>query len=759
MIPWSPRFLKILGINPDRLYYSWSSPAHKSIAYTCNKYLKTLNTTYTIKDDGYILTHPDVVRNFDHWADNITALEEACYKIENELKPFEALHYILDLAQPLHAIDKIDGGYDKNDKRYKEGNINDEIHNRADHILDAEINNYTDKDILYTPIPVTASFHDELLKLWNSSHVIAMRMDAAKKADNTTDPLAKIQNHQMSIDEARTQFIKGVAVCILYLYRFKDNKTIKPDVVNANPALNKYKITSATDDIFGNSQEGAELIDFTIDNFDFPEISTDYKISDLIKSINESNLNNVNEQISIPSKYLSSTCESEINRMVAGESLLRIGDIWLGKDKYSTVTGFSVFTNKQIGTVQPLRSDLALSMSTSMSPVDSVQVEIICHVKHMQSIVQRLTIMTEISPSIPIMNTALTAIMQPIHHNKKIYEAYGIKTGKLCGSKLTVSVEQERELLKAYASVPMWAHIDNLNISYAGPRDIRLLVTLSRTLTTNSYGDRVLFCQTMKDSYDQHMFMSKFRGGAEDTNQIKSYGAIFGVYNENINQMVETLTQIPRSQANNYAPFKAIVSEIEDGDTLKVYKTDSRTKDYISTIRLFGIDAPEGESYAAYINKIPKAIIDVRLNERFDAVPEVCTSVQPYAKEAKEVLTKLLGIGNNKKEVEVVIQPYGFDSTGYRLLAEVFVSTKAGLKCINYEMVKRGMAYVHNEDITMDKATIATMTKYYEAQASAKKEKIGVWNLPEDKRELPSVFRNRVKEAIQLDTHKWRFQG
>lgn len=516
--------------------------------------------------------------------------------------------------------------------------------------------------------------------------------------------------------------------------------------IENNKAFTDYKNKKSEEKTNTTSTSSVDNSDILLNiTTEFPKFDNSYTIKDLQDKIDKSNLDTVEEASTLPPKYLVATCESEIARMVKGDSLLRLADMWFGKDKYSTVTGFSIFSNKQMNTLQPLRSDLALSFSTSMSPVDTVQVEIICHISKMRTMVQRLAIITEITPSVPLMNTALAAILQPIHHNKGIYEAYGIKADDLC--KVNPDV---KEMLKAYSSVPIQVHIDDLNISYAGPRDIRMLITLTRVLTTNSYGDRILYCQTMQDSYKQHMFMKNFQSEGDDTDQIKAYGSVFNVYNEAIDEMVNALKDIPKDQGDNYAPYMASVAEVTDGDTITIYnneKTDG--KQGTTTIRLFGIDAPETEAFAKYL-----IISD---NTNTNIIP-----VQPYSKEAKAALQKLLYFKGGKPTAnsKIIVQPFGSDTTGRRILAELYTPTKDGSVCINLEMVKNGLAHVSSQEkSTMDTKSMAAISKYYDAQEIAKTRKYGVWSLPDDQREIPSAFRERVKESIKTNTHKRRLQS
>ena len=88
------------------------------------------------------------------------------------------------------------------------------------------------------------------------------------------------------------------------------------------------------------------------------------------------------------------TCARHIDRMTAGEPLLRLGPIWYGahadgsRDTQVTVSGIFTFSNKQLVQVQSLRTESAMSFTSSTPPVDSMQIELIIHTDRFASHVQ-----------------------------------------------------------------------------------------------------------------------------------------------------------------------------------------------------------------------------------------------------------------------------------------------------------------------------------------------------------------------------------
>ena len=87
-------------------------------------------------------------------------------------------------------------------------------------------------------------------------------------------------------------------------------------------------------------------------------------------------------------KLLADTASSYIERMTdpyAMETLLRVGHLWFGETG-TTVTGVYYFANKNIQTAIPLRTESALSFSSSTPPIDTFQIEIMIHCQfHLQT--------------------------------------------------------------------------------------------------------------------------------------------------------------------------------------------------------------------------------------------------------------------------------------------------------------------------------------------------------------------------------------
>lgn len=157
--------------------------------------------------------------------------------------------------------------------------------------------------------------------------------------------------------------------------------------------------------------------------------------------------------------------------------------------------------------------------------------------------------------------------------------------------------------------------------------------------------------------------------------------------------------------------IKVKVIKIYDGDSMKV-KGDGIE----FSVRLIGIDAPESKgknsSKSKSASKIAKllGIKPPKLLKKGNG--------QPFNKESKQALTKLIG----KKDIR--IKSYGTDRYN-RVLAELFTDDGT---LVNLEMVKLGMAEVYRG--TTEKGF--DLSPYKRAESEAKRAKRGIWSLGSD---------------------------
>lgn len=143
-----------------------------------------------------------------------------------------------------------------------------------------------------------------------------------------------------------------------------------------------------------------------------------------------------------------------------------------------------------------------------------------------------------------------------------------------------------------------------------------------------------------------------------------------------------------------------IVSSCNDGDTCRMQLKGTAEREI--KVRLVGIDAPE--------------------------MGKKIKMGQPFGEESKKHLNSLV---QNK---EITLKSYGADIFK-RELGELYLNGKN----INVQMVKDGYAEVYQGKAPagMDKES------YLAAETTAKKEKLGIWNV--NGYQSPKVFRARKK--------------
>ena len=123
----------------------------------------------------------------------------------------------------------------------------------------------------------------------------------------------------------------------------------------------------------------------------------------------------------------------------------------------------------------------------------------------------------------------------------------------------------------------------------------------------------------------------------------------------------------------------ATVASIGDGDTLRI-----RQSGQVKTIRLGCIDSPE-------------------------------RAQTPWGQQSTSRLKQLLPLGKAVQVREMTQDRYG------RTVAELYVSKQS----VNLQMVKEGQAVVYRQYLS---GCAATKTQYLQAEAQAKKQRLGFWN-------------------------------
>jgi len=226
--------------------------------------------------------------------------------------------------------------------------------------------------------------------------------------------------------------------------------------------------------------------------------------------------------------------------MRRGESLIRIGSIWYGADALTTVPNIYYFGNKQMQTVLPIRAESAISFSTSMPPVDTIQIELVVNYAAFRSHVQRLCAQTQVSPVLPILNPLIASITQPIQTNKQIYAAYGFR--EVNNQDVRESTNRSK-IMEMYCSVPVQMRMDMLAIETirGAPRNVRILVRVTRVLTANIYGDRVQYVKDMDGAVAQQNYIRDVVTEGGDDFQIDAMASMLGVDVDGLREMIAAM--------------------------------------------------------------------------------------------------------------------------------------------------------------------------------------------------------------------------
>jgi len=466
-----------------------------------------------------------------------------------------------------------------------------------------------------------------------------------------------------------------------------------------------------------NSRDNRQVIDYITSNK---------------QNITENILNKIEtHDENISDIYLSTSCYELINRMTNGESIMRIADIVYGDDSDTTVTGIYYVGKNSINMLRTIRTDLAVTMSSSFPTETPIQIELIVNVNKFNTHIQKLVIINDTVPVVPILNPIVAALLQPIMHNKHIYKAYGYDSDKIVENKAS-----RREIMQALSGTPVHVTIDRLVMNYVGPRDIRILLTISRVLTVNSFNDRVLYCRTLEGALLQQQYLRQLQIGQKDDDAIKIYANAFGLYTKESDRMIEALGQFPKYTGENTAPFKATVVHVPDGDTVEIVYTDAFNRTIRKDVRVLGIDAPDTTSLKEFA-----------AHDRNEIV------AQPYAEEARHYLMQLIQRTNNK----IIVKPTNIiDSSGLnRIIGEIFLDNEEQTN-LGLEMVRQGYAFANPTHFTAEmsnsfnslnlseKDMVKQLYQYQEAQKYAKSKKLNIWSQPIEKIVYPKAHRNAV---------------
>ncbi len=135
-----------------------------------------------------------------------------------------------------------------------------------------------------------------------------------------------------------------------------------------------------------------------------------------------------------------------------------------------------------------------------------------------------------------------------------------------------------------------------------------------------------------------------------------------------------------------------VVDYVKDGDSFTAFHEGHKIE-----VRLFGIDSPERD--------------------------------QPYAKESRLAAVKLLG--NSK--IDLVVK----DRDRYqRVVAEAFLKNKGA--SVNQQLVEQGAAWVYRK--------YSDAPSLISAEEDARKNRRGLWSLPESERVEPWTWRKNNKK-------------
>lgn len=267
--------------------------------------------------------------------------------------------------------------------------------------------------------------------------------------------------------------------------------------------------------------------------------------------------------------------ERYISRMTKGDPIMKVGSIWYGVEPGTTVSGISYFGNKQMTTLLPIRTESAISFSTSKPPIDTLQIELIVNYSRFRTHIQRLTAQTQISPVIPIQNPVVAAIAQPVQTNKEVYVAYGF--GNVNESDIKKSIAK-KTLMKMYSTAPVHMRIDGVHIETipGSPRDVRILLKVTRVLTANIYGDKVKYVKTMEDAVSQFTYINSILEEDGDNRQGDAIAAMVGIDPDAIRHMMDEM-ETPLSPGEDLgSSMRGVIAQVIAPDIYAITLSSGR---------------------------------------------------------------------------------------------------------------------------------------------------------------------------------------
>lgn len=320
---------------------------------------------------------------------------------------------------------------------------------------------------------------------------------------------------------------------------------------------------------------------------------------------------------------LSVSQKEYIDKLVKGEGLMRIGHVWYGKDDLSTVTSIYYFGNKKIKTVLPIRTESALSFSIGSPPIDTLQVEIVVKYRGFREYIQKLMSQLQIAKVLPIINPTISAITAPVQLNKELYAAHGYNDIVNDTNIINSTSESARDrLFKMYCSVPIQMRIDQVILSSikGAPGSFRLLLTLTRALSSNVYGDKVNYVTTLPGAIEQERYLKKYAEYGGDDERIKTIAKMMGVPVSKYENIIESMKSALNGTFSTLETSSYKITEVlsttlyraEDSKGNKVYLSPYGTEGLITakSAEVFGIDF--SVCYPTSVDVIRQTLNDVK---------------------------------------------------------------------------------------------------------------------------------------------------
>ena len=272
-----------------------------------------------------------------------------------------------------------------------------------------------------------------------------------------------------------------------------------------------------------------------------------------------------------------------------------------------------------------------------------------------------------------------------------------------------------------YCTVPVQMKIDNIRLETIGgiPRDMRVLVRLTRALTSNSYGDRVEYLTDMDSVVKQAKYLGEMGKKKGSLIQMEAITDMLGIDTSSLKDMVNTLERSDVTESAEYLT-EFIVSSVVTADHIRVIRKNS-TK--IIDVSIAGIETP-------LYNKL--------INNRSHS--------QPYGRQAYDKVKTLLKQGTIVKLKYIARLANSTKGSDHRV-CHVYIETKDDLgnptnTNLGRYLLQEGLAFVSEKYIDAD--TIRT----YHNDTTVAKSTIpvkGIWK--EKNPETPSQFIIRLGQG------------